>query len=205
MLLDSLLARRRERPSTRRSPTTRPASGPSAASRRSWSPRVRGRLRDWVRKQGSAGSPRVPDRRSCLRRRHGLGTIQVLAHLASLQRGRPRARQARRRLENLENRRWRSSRKSLVFNWKDEAAQSSPRPAQSNLHGAASGTRASPVSKTEADLIVTTYGTRGGISLKLKDPPVRHGDPRRAQAIKNANSHRRQGVSPPARRTTASP
>ncbi|HEY2384064.1 MAG TPA: DEAD/DEAH box helicase [Terriglobia bacterium] len=137
------------------------------------SPEFKGQLRDYqkeglgwlrfLRRFGFGG---------CLADDMGLGkTIQVLALLDSDDRRGPALVVVPR---------------SLVFNWKQEAARFAPRLRVLDLSGAGRKDRWSEVS--EHDLVLTTYGTMRRDALQLKDVEFDTIILDEAQAIKNGSS-----------------
>jgi len=148
-----------------------------------------GRLRDY-QKQGLGWLAFLREFRigGCLADDMGLGkTIQVLAHLAGLQAktpsptGSPKTRKPARKPSLA------VVPKSLVFNWKDEAAKFTPGLRVVTYTGQERHESFGGLKK--ADLIVTTYGTLRKDILKLKNLQFDTVILDEAQAIKNANSH----------------
>ncbi len=124
----------------------------------------------------------------CLADDMGLGkTIQVLAHLAGLRGedtgsgGKPKKRMPPRKPSLA------VVPKSLVFNWRDEAARFTPDLRVVTYTGEERHEEFDALKR--ADLVITTYGTLRKDILKLKEIPFDTVILDEAQAIKNANSH----------------
>jgi hypothetical protein len=82
--------------------------------------------------------------------------------------------------------------KSLVFNWKQEAARFAPRLRILDHTGA--GRARENVSFDEVDLVITTYGTLRRDALQFKDLEFDYCILDEAQAIKNANTESAKAV-----------
>ena len=123
-------------------------------------------------------------------RRHGAGQDRPGAGAARIP---PRAARAVKRAQIGPVRRWWSCRRSLIFNWKQEAARFTPAAARARPHRHRTR-QPGDCHFDEYDLVLTTYGTLRRDIVDLKDVAFDYCILDEAQAIKNASTESAKAV-----------